>query len=74
MVASSTQANLWYDHLGHPFVRILSQVINLCNFNSKFNKHFDFCSSCQCGKNKRLRFSLATHATNSPLQLIHIES
>lgn len=64
--ASFLSSNIWHQRLGHPFPKVLRQVLNLCN--SSLNKNLEFCNACQYGKSHVLPFSVSKTKTTSLLE------
>ena len=71
LTASLSHAHIWHARLGHPSLRILSQILSYCNLPFNLNRNIEFCASCQFGKLKHLPFKLVVQKTTKPLQLIH---
>lgn len=65
------EVRIWHYKLGHPSSRILSQVLNQCNF--RFNSLNDVCEACQFGKSKKLPFSKSLSHASSPFELVHTD-
>ena len=71
LTTSPSQAHILHARLGHPSLRILSQILSYCNLSFNLNRNIEFCASCQFGKLKHLPFKLVVQKTTKPLQLIH---
>lgn len=69
LVASPTSSELWHQRLGHPNSSVLAVVLKqLSDFRmSSFSK---ICTSCTLAKSHKQPFSISTHVSNFPLELI----
>jgi histone deacetylase 1/2 len=66
--ASSAQ---WHARLGHPLSQIAQHILHRSRLPSESNKINRVCDACQQGKSHQLPFSLSSHVTNAPLELIY---
>ena len=62
----------WHNRLGHPSLKILSQIIRSFKLplSSPSPNQFS-CHSCKCNKMHKLPFSASSLTSNSPLELIY---
>ncbi|PKU65522.1 Retrovirus-related Pol polyprotein from transposon TNT 1-94 [Dendrobium catenatum] len=70
LAATSTDANLWHQRLGHPNDRVLQKLSNSI-IHCRFNKFHISCSSCKESKSHKLVFDKSVSRRNSILDLIH---
>src|SRR6266540_4111103 len=61
----------WHARLGHPSTQVVQHVLRSHELPSVPNKLDIVCDACQQGKSHQLPFSLSTHVTHAPLELIH---
>ena len=66
--ASSTK---WHARLGHLSLQIVQHILSRNQLPSESNKIVSVCDACQQGKSHQLPFSLSSHVTNAPLELIY---
>jgi hypothetical protein len=66
--ASSAQ---WHSRLGHPASQIVQHILSRSHLPSESNKIDRVCYACQQDKSHQLTFSLSSHVTNAPLELIY---
>lgn len=63
---------MWHDHLGHPNITIVSNVLAQLRISIPSSKQLSFYEESQYGKLHQNTFpSLSTLRTNRPLHLIH---
>jgi histone deacetylase 1/2 len=72
-VFSSTKVSRerWHSRLGHPAIQIVQHVLHRHELPSESVNKVVICDACQQGKSHQLPFSLSTHVTTSPLEIIH---
>jgi histone deacetylase 1/2 len=72
-VFSSTKVSRerWHSRLGHPAIQIVQHVLHRHELPSESANKVVICDACQQGKSHQLPFSLSTHVTTSPLEIIH---
>jgi histone deacetylase 1/2 len=65
--------DLWHSHLGHPALQVIHHFLHSHDLPSiiESNKHQSVCDACQQGKSHQLPFSLSTHVTKFPLEIIY---
>lgn len=71
LVGIRTSLSTWHARLGHPSNFILNHMQTNNNLKLAGSKEFQFCNSCQLGKNKKLPFSNSESVTDHPLELIY---
>jgi histone deacetylase 1/2 len=61
----------WHNHLGHPSLPIVQQILNKNNFPfiSNSNKQ-SICDACQQGKSHQLPYPKSSSVSNKPLDLV----
>lgn len=59
--------------MGHPSLNVLSIAAHLTSMKITSLSAFNFCSSCQYGKNKKLPFQHSLHCATQPLEIIHTD-
>jgi hypothetical protein len=60
----------WHCRLGHPSLRIISQVVQAHNLALFKNKNMAICPACRMGKSHALPFHLSPSLSKFPLELI----
>lgn len=65
-------SEIWHHRLGHLSATIQQAIFsNNSSIMSKIKDTKSICTSCQHGKSKKLSFSLSSHVSSKPLELIH---
>ena len=67
--SSSSTSTLWHTRLGHPSFSKLA-LLNKIVASDVANRS-DCCDVCQFSKQKRLPFSISTHVSHKPFELMH---
>jgi hypothetical protein len=74
LTASSSSAEMWHRHLGHPgqysLARLVSDFSLPCTTKTSTT---GVCDACQRGRHVRLPFSSSTSFTYFPFQIIHCD-
>lgn len=66
-------SDLWHRRLGHPSTSVVHQVLEENNFAVIKNNKSSVCSACQQAKAHQLPFTLSSHVSSSPLELVHTD-
>ena len=72
-IAKTPDLNVWHRRLGHPALSIVNQVLDLCHIKKQKQSVFQFCNSCQLGKNHRLPFALSNSRASKPFELVYTD-
>jgi histone deacetylase 1/2 len=65
--------DMWHIRLGHQALQVVQDVLHSHDLPSivESNKNRSVCDACQQGKSHPLPFSLSTHLTKHPLEIIY---
>jgi histone deacetylase 1/2 len=65
--------DMWHSRLGHQALQVVQDVLHSHDLPSivESNKNRSVCDACQQGKSHPLPFSLSTHLTKHPLEIIY---
>ena len=69
---SVSSSDLWHNRLGHPSaskLQLLKQYVN----DVRINKTAPCCDICHFSKQKKLPFSVSTHVSSNPFDLLHCD-
>jgi histone deacetylase 1/2 len=61
----------WHSRLGHPAIPIVQHILSRYELPSASVNKAVVCDACQQGKSHQLPFSLFTHVTTAPLEIIY---
>lgn len=61
----------WHRHLGHPFTKILSFMLQNFELDSSFSMKIFNCNSCLRNKSSKLPFKFSTISSSKPLEVIY---
>ena len=68
---SIDECDIWHQRLGHPSVKVLSQILSFVHGNTKSIKNLSFCSACKLGKMHQDQFPLSQTKTFEPFELVY---
>ena len=72
VATSVSSSDLWHNRLGHPSaskLQLLKQYVN----DVRINKTAPCCDICHFSKQKKLPFSVSTHVSSNPFDLLHCD-
>ena len=67
----TTISHLWHNRLGHLAIKVVDNVLSLCNSSNANKEILDFYKACCRGKHHKCRFFLSTSIYTKPLEPIH---
>jgi hypothetical protein len=73
-LAAKIPSELWHQRLGHPSLYVTLRILQENNIavNSEISPSL-ICNACQLGKSHQLPFSVSTHVSTVPLEIVHTD-